>query len=171
MDFTNMLSGNNAPQPRKRRQTMEEMLRESQLLETTVSLVDAVESAQAASARKAEAEEAAARAAANPPPAQPQPAAAAPASGALASDATPAYAAPAASSAPAPTFSDVTASSRLSNSRVLRYNLYARQSGRWVWQTEVQATSHAEGMQRAIAWLKPEHDALPIRLEQDEAVA
>src|SRR5579862_7859614 len=51
-----------APPPR-RRQSMAEMLRESSLLGNTVSLVDAVESAQAAAARKAEGQEAAVTAA------------------------------------------------------------------------------------------------------------
>jgi hypothetical protein len=51
-----------------------------------------------------------------------------------------------------------------------RYNLYAKVEGKWVWQVDVHAASHADGMRLAIAWLKPEHDLLAIRLEQDDAV-
>lgn len=49
-----------------------------------------------------------------------------------------------------------------------RYHLYARLDGRWTWQCDVRAASHGEAFRQAIACLRPEHDSLPIRLEQDE---
>ena len=51
-----------------------------------------------------------------------------------------------------------------------RYHLYARIGGRWTWQCHVNAATHSEGMRQVIDWLKPEHEALPIRLEQDDTL-
>ena len=91
------------------------MLKESPLVSGTVSLVDAVESAQAAAERKLTA-------------------------------------------APEPVPGNN------------RYSLYAHVEGRWVWQCDINAPTHAEGLRQAAMSLKPEYDALPIRLEQDETV-
>jgi len=135
---------------RKRRQTMAEMLRESMLMGNTMALPDAVESAQQNAAKKlaaAEAAERAARAAAEAP------------------------AAPAPAASPAPADGDLTAAAPAARTGLNRYNLYARIRGRWTWQCDINAATHCDGMRQVIDWLKPEHESLPIRLEQDEAQA
>jgi hypothetical protein len=52
-----------------------------------------------------------------------------------------------------------------------RYQLYARVDGKWIWQCGIAAAGHADAMRQVIAWLRPQHDALAIRLEQDETPA
>jgi hypothetical protein len=150
-----------AATPPRRRQSMADMLRESALLGNTVSLVDAVESAQANAAKKAEALEA---------------------SGSTAvQEAPPALAAPKpvieVAPAPAPVIRElpmavpVITAAPTASPTMLRYSLYARIAGRWTWQCELRATDHADGLRQAITWLKPEHNAYPIHLEQDEFLA
>ena len=157
-------SGSTAP---KRRQTMQEMLRESQRLQTTVALPDAVEQAQAAAARKIEAEEAARRPQSDSLPAP-----------ADSADSAAAVAPAESARAPIPwarsSSVDVTASDpeipvRINDRPAANlYILYAKMQGRWVWQCDLSASTHADAMKQVIAWLRPEHDALPIRLEQDQ---
>jgi hypothetical protein len=52
-----------------------------------------------------------------------------------------------------------------------RYHLYARLEGKWMWQCDVRAANHGDALRQAIGCLRPEHDVLPIRLEQDETPA
>lgn len=147
-------SSDPAPPPLKRRLTLAEMLKESPLAGNTVPLADAVESAQAAKARKEAGEE-------QPAPTQFAPTQPAPTQPAPTPTPTPRNEWPAATTTwgeqPEPTGPN-------------RYHLYAKIEGKWVWQVDVQAASHADGMRLAIAWLKPEHDSFPIRLEQDDAL-
>jgi hypothetical protein len=52
-----------------------------------------------------------------------------------------------------------------------RYSIYLKIDGKWVWNGDIRAASHGDGMRQIADLLKPEHDAWPIRLEQDEAAA
>ncbi|MDB5354992.1 MAG: hypothetical protein JWN24_1445 [Phycisphaerales bacterium] len=53
--------------------------------------------------------------------------------------------------------------------QIHRYSLYLKVQGKWIWQGDVQAAAHADALRQAAGLLNPQHDALPIRLEQDEA--
>ncbi|HWE96224.1 MAG TPA: hypothetical protein VG269_19830 [Tepidisphaeraceae bacterium] len=100
----------------KRRQSLAEMLRESNLVGNETSIAEALESRQSA--------------------------------------------APAAPPAPSPV--------QTGNNR---YSIYLKIDGKWVWNGDIRAASHGDGMRQIADLLKPEHDAWPIRLEQDEAAA
>jgi hypothetical protein len=137
-----------------RRLSMAEMLRQSPLMGNTVALPDAVESAQVAKARKEEPQQAESNAPTET------------------SVASAPQAAPAVSASRVFPFAELVPAVECEpRSSAKRYNLYARVEGKWIWQCDIHAPTHAEGMRQAIAWLKPEHDALPIRLEQDEVSA
>jgi hypothetical protein len=53
--------------------------------------------------------------------------------------------------------------------QIHRYSFYLKVQGKWIWQGDVQAAAHADALRQAAGLLNPQHDALPIRLEQDEA--
>jgi hypothetical protein len=143
-DMIHSQAGSGNASAGKRRLSMAEMLRQSPLMGNTVALPDAVESAQLAKARKEEAEQESSAPIEMPIAAPPQ-------------------IAPVAEIEPATETEPRTIPNR--------YNLYARVQGRWTWQCDIHASSHIDGMRQAIAWLKPEHNAFPIRLEQDELSA
>jgi len=139
----------------KRRQTMAEMLRSSELLGSTVALHEAVEAAQENAARKAEASEAQAAGTAIPAP--------------------PDVAAPTLEPVPAvvesPSMAPAPVPAREPRSGGNRYNLYAKVDGIWVWQFAVDAASHGEGLSQAVARLPSTIDGSPIRLEQDDSLS
>jgi hypothetical protein len=147
-----------APAP-KRRLTLQEMLKQSPLMGTPVSLPEAVASAQAAAARKFGGETVVEA----PPEPTPTPPAVEISTPAVAPEPAPFHVAP-----PEPLL-QVRAQIPPSL-HAGRYNLYARIDGRWSWQCDIHADTHADAMRQAAAWLKPEHEAYPIRLEQDEVV-
>jgi len=134
----------------KRRQTMAEMLRSSELLGGTVALHEAVEAAQDAAARKAEASEPQAAGAVAPAPAD------------VATAALLSVIGESPSTAPTPT---PAVNPRAGGNR---YNLYARVDGIWIWQFAVDAASHGEGLSQAVARLTSQQKDLRIRLEQDD---
>ncbi|HWE03676.1 MAG TPA: hypothetical protein VG326_14820 [Tepidisphaeraceae bacterium] len=137
----------------KRRQTLAEMLRSSELAGSTVALHEAVEAAQEAAARKAEAAE-------SPAPAE--------------AVAAPAEAAPTAlpaAVAEAPASAAASVRDREPSNGGNRYHLYAKVNGIWVWQLTVDAPGHGEGLSQVVARLTSNHEGLPIRLEQDDALA
>lgn len=174
-------SSDDAPPPQpKRRQTMAEMLRETAKMGTTTSLVEAVAAAQAAGARKLEAEERAAALAKaqadGTAVVQPESTAAIapPADATLAAFPPPTFPSavfpPAVEARKIETAAPIPATPAAIPSRqsVNRYHLYTKIEGRWIWQCDLKAASHAEAFERLTPALRPEFEGLPIRLEQDE---
>ncbi len=152
--FPWMVGAEAAQAPRtapKRRQTMAEMLRSSELVGGTVALHQAVEAAQEAAARKADAAEAPAA----------EIAASASADVQTTTEAPAVVESPSVAATPIP--------ARPVRDGGNRYHLYARVDGIWVWQFAVDAASHGEGLSQAIARLTPNHNGSPIRMEQDES--
>lgn len=137
----------------RRRMSMAEMLRESSSLMNTTSLPDAVDSAQ----RKAEMSASNSMAAAL--------------ADAFMRDTTretkPAAPAPEVDSTPAPEVVNDSQPQQSNPQGGVRYCLYGRIEGRWIWQCDIRAESHVDGLQQAINWLRPEHNGMPIRLEQE----
>ena len=52
---------------------------------------------------------------------------------------------------------------------VKRYHLYVKVRDQWQRLSTVEAVTHAAAFQGAMLILKPEHDALTIRFEQEES--
>lgn len=50
--------------------------------------------------------------------------------------------------------------------RLRTYQIYVKVDGRWVWQCDVEAESHVDGLRSVAAISDPAHEGKPIRVEQ-----
>jgi hypothetical protein len=50
--------------------------------------------------------------------------------------------------------------------RLRTYQIYVKVDGRWVWQYDVEAESHVDGLRSVAAISDPAHESKPIRVEQ-----
>ena len=50
------------------------------------------------------------------------------------------------------------------------YQLYLKVDGNWLWTVEIEAEDHRDALRKTISIIRPEHYALPLKLEQDDAL-